>query len=277
MFGRRNVGCRKCGDIDNMGYSTCCDRALCKDCLWGHERYSRCAFHSNEGHKGSWKTCEECEAEGDCFEDSLYGFSDEEDEEDTPKKCKRCQEDIDLLKSDYTKKGKDFYCIECYIAEITPAQKTKVPRQASKEQKTIQFEIDDETIEDDQSEENTSRSSLSQSNVKNEEGKTSKTKIKATGRKSDLSDEKNSEQKYGKRKAQGEGEEESNRSTSSGIAKKVKKSEEEKGSENKKMVEINNTDSASKTRREASIDSAEGKRSSSAKEKKKVQGNQKKV
>lgn len=57
---------------------------LFDSCLWGHERYSSCYYHHNEGHEGERQNCED----DLCRDGGEYEISEEEekssDEDESP-------------------------------------------------------------------------------------------------------------------------------------------------------------------------------------------------
>ena len=65
--------CFICGATKNLVRTECCGKWICDDeadyvlfsyarnsCHRNHRRFTLCAFHHDEGHKGDWKTCPKC-------------------------------------------------------------------------------------------------------------------------------------------------------------------------------------------------------------------------
>ena len=65
--------CGLCGKTTGLTKAECCGQWICDDedsyvlfsyaqnsCSRNHRRYTLCAFHFGEGHKGHWKDCELC-------------------------------------------------------------------------------------------------------------------------------------------------------------------------------------------------------------------------
>src|SRR5438094_4192996 len=74
--------CGLCGKTKNLTRTECCGNWICDDehkyvmfsyarnsCHRNHSRYTLCAYHFNEGHAGSWKTCATCRSS---FETEIY-------------------------------------------------------------------------------------------------------------------------------------------------------------------------------------------------------------
>ena len=65
--------CGLCGITSKLIKTECCGNWICDDehkyvlfsyannsCDRNHRRYTLCAYHHNEGHKGDWKNCRKC-------------------------------------------------------------------------------------------------------------------------------------------------------------------------------------------------------------------------
>jgi hypothetical protein len=65
--------CGLCGKSGKIMKTDCCGNYICDDqdsyvlfsyarnsCARNHERFTLCAYHKNEGHKGNWKDCKKC-------------------------------------------------------------------------------------------------------------------------------------------------------------------------------------------------------------------------
>lgn len=70
--------CGLCGETrrELLELTECCGETVCNRedeyvlmsfsrdfCSRSHGRYTRCGFHTNEGHEGDWRTCDQCDAE----------------------------------------------------------------------------------------------------------------------------------------------------------------------------------------------------------------------
>lgn len=71
--GRTKPRCGLCGKQGKLTKTDCCGNWICDDhdkyvmfsykrnsCARNHDRYTLCAYHYHEGHKGDWKLCQEC-------------------------------------------------------------------------------------------------------------------------------------------------------------------------------------------------------------------------
>src|SRR3989338_9588865 len=67
------VICGLCGKRGKLVTTECCDNLICDDnenyvmfsyarnsCWRNHDRYTLCAFHTHEGHKGDLQKCKKC-------------------------------------------------------------------------------------------------------------------------------------------------------------------------------------------------------------------------
>jgi hypothetical protein len=74
--------CGLCGKSGDLTKTECCGNLVCDDqhkynlfsygrnsCDRNHSRYTLCAYHHNEDHTGSWKTCGSCR---EAFETEMY-------------------------------------------------------------------------------------------------------------------------------------------------------------------------------------------------------------
>jgi len=76
--------CGLCGKTANLTKTECCGKWICDDehkyrlfsyarnsCHRNHDRYTLCASHFHEGHKGDWKDCPKCRTG---FETEMYVY-----------------------------------------------------------------------------------------------------------------------------------------------------------------------------------------------------------
>ena len=65
--------CGLCGKSKKLTKTSCCNNWICDDadkyvmfsyarnsCFRNHDRYTLCAYHDHENHKGNWDTCKKC-------------------------------------------------------------------------------------------------------------------------------------------------------------------------------------------------------------------------
>ncbi|MDD2455623.1 MAG: hypothetical protein PHE10_04750 [Kiritimatiellae bacterium] len=126
--------CFICGKRTKLVKTECCGRWICDDehkyqlfsyarnsCHRNHRRFTLCAYHYDNGHKGDWKTCPKCR---DDFKDELemfvwYGTNEYNWEKlpdppaYKPTTCAKCGKVIRLSDGGYSH-GKDGYlCGSC--------------------------------------------------------------------------------------------------------------------------------------------------------------------
>jgi len=108
----------KCGSCrwgDKLTFTECCDELICTDCIKGHRKYSMCAYHYNEGHKGrNPQTCQQCLEDFDPkYEDCAI----------EPTKCATCSQRIKIYKEPHMVYGENCYCMQCGFPSNTPGLK----------------------------------------------------------------------------------------------------------------------------------------------------------
>jgi len=88
-------------------------------CHRNHDRYTLCAFHHEEGHRGAWQDCPKCRKE---FETEMYVWygTNEYNFEKLPNppafeptQCAKCNKVIHLGEEGYTVSGEEYFCEHC--------------------------------------------------------------------------------------------------------------------------------------------------------------------
>jgi len=129
--------CGLCGKTKNLTKTECCGNWICDDehkyvlfsyarnsCYRNHSRYTLCAFHHNEGHKGDWRTCEKCRNSFDTEMYVWYGTNEynfvklENPPEYEPTHCAKCGKVIKLGTDGCLINGSKYYCEKCGNKEI---------------------------------------------------------------------------------------------------------------------------------------------------------------
>jgi len=125
--------CGLCGKQKNLTKTDCCDNWICDDshkyvvfsyarnsCYCNHDRYTLCAFHFHEGHKGSWQTCLKCRNSFDTEDYVDLGTNECNFEKlrnppsFEPTKCVLCRRVIDRANEGYTiRPDRSFVCEQC--------------------------------------------------------------------------------------------------------------------------------------------------------------------
>jgi hypothetical protein len=130
--------CGLCGKTRKLTRTECCNHWICDDedkyvvfsyarnsCYRNHSRYTLCAHHHNEKHKGNWQACVECKK---VFETEMYVWygTNEYNFEKLlnppayePTKCSACGEVIALGEDGYSRLGKQYFCEECGYKRMT--------------------------------------------------------------------------------------------------------------------------------------------------------------
>ena len=138
--------CGLCGKTKNLTKTECCGNWICNDehkyvlfsyatssCRRNHRRYTLCAYHFNEGHKGDWKTCKKCRAG---FEPEMvvwYGTNEHNFEKMPdppsyePTKCSRCGVIIKLGTDGHTRSGDEYWCEKCAEKEMKKRMRRNRP------------------------------------------------------------------------------------------------------------------------------------------------------
>ena len=138
--------CFICGATKNLVRTECCGKWICDDedkyvpfsyahnsCHRNHRRYTLCAYHHDNGHKGDWKTCPDCRKMAEPEMVAWYGTNEYNWEKMPnppkfkPTKCCKCGKTIVLSQGGYSH-GKDGYmCSDCFSPDIPfPIQPSKL-------------------------------------------------------------------------------------------------------------------------------------------------------
>jgi len=126
--------CGLCGKSGKLIKTDCCGNWICDDsdkyvmfsyaynsCYRNHDRYTLCAFHYHEEHKGDWKSCKKCK---ESFHPEIYDWygSNEYNFEKldellpfTPIRCGKCGSMIIQSQGGYASLPDGTYrCDRCY-------------------------------------------------------------------------------------------------------------------------------------------------------------------
>ncbi len=128
--------CGLCGKAGKLTKTNCCNHWVCDDtgkyvmfsyaknsCYRNHDRYTLCAYHHHNEHKGHWNSCPECR---NSFETEMYvwyGTNEynfeklKEVPEYEPTKCSTCGTVIILSEGGYSSLGENYYCEKCSVIE----------------------------------------------------------------------------------------------------------------------------------------------------------------
>lgn len=124
--------CKLCGNVENLIRTPCCNNWICDDadtyvmfsyahnsCYRNHDRYTLCAVHWHEDHKGRWQDCQAC---FDMMETEMYVYygTNEYNFETlknppsyAPTHCSRCNRVIRLVEDGYSLSSKGYVCLDC--------------------------------------------------------------------------------------------------------------------------------------------------------------------
>lgn len=124
--------CGLCGNTDNLTKTECCGNWICDDadsyvifsfarnsCYRNHDRYTLCAAHFHEGHRGDWKTCKKCR---EMYETEMYVWygTNEYNFEVLPDpptyeptRCTGCKRVIKLADGGYSYSADGYFCWKC--------------------------------------------------------------------------------------------------------------------------------------------------------------------
>lgn len=100
-------------------------------CNRNHDRFTLCASHFGEGHKGDWRKCNKCR---DSFETEMYVYYGtneynfdklENPPEFEPTHCKNCDRLIDLGKDGYLRSNEGYFCEKCSEQEMSRHLKSR--------------------------------------------------------------------------------------------------------------------------------------------------------
>ncbi len=124
--------CGLCGKTRNLTKTECCGQWICDDehkyklfsyarnsCSRNHRRYTLCGHHYEEGHSGTWQTCQKCRKDFGTEMYVYYGMNEYNFEKLAnppkykPTRCAKCKKIISLGKDAYLMNGGKYYCMEC--------------------------------------------------------------------------------------------------------------------------------------------------------------------
>ena len=147
MFGLEKKQCGLCGSTKKKLIRTeCCNNWICDDedeyelfsyarnsCSRNHRKYTLCGLHhNNEGHSGTWQTCEECKKSCEPAE-YIYCGTNEYNFERLPNsakmpdlQCVKCSAVIRLGEGEYWKTNQGYYCAKCGLAFRKLTQNTEL-------------------------------------------------------------------------------------------------------------------------------------------------------
>jgi hypothetical protein len=130
--GKDKPRCGLCGKRGKLTKTECCGQWICDDeanyvlfsyahnsCSRNHRRYTLCAYHYNEGHKGDWQSCKKCRKEIETEMYVYYGTNDynfvklENPPSYEPTRCTGCNQVIKLGTDGYTVSKEGTYCMSC--------------------------------------------------------------------------------------------------------------------------------------------------------------------
>ena len=128
--GRR---CGLCGKTRDLTKTECCGRWICDDegsyvlfsyarnsCSRNHRRFTLCGYHFNEGHAGTWQTCESCRADIPTELYVYYGTNEYNFEKLAdppayePTHCSSCSRVIKLAEEAHSISSKGYTCSDCF-------------------------------------------------------------------------------------------------------------------------------------------------------------------
>jgi hypothetical protein len=124
--------CGLCGKRGKLTKTECCGQWVCDDaenyvlfsyahnsCFRNHSRYTLCAYHYNEGHKGDWHNCKKCRKDIEPEMYVYYGTNDYNFEKLAdppafePTRCTGCKRIIKLADDGYSVSSEGTFCIDC--------------------------------------------------------------------------------------------------------------------------------------------------------------------
>jgi len=129
--------CGLCGKKGKLVRTECCGQWICDDeekyvlfsyarnsCHRNHRRYTLCAYHHGERHKGKWQDCPKCRAS---FSTEIYvGFGTNEYNFEKlpnppayePTRCDGCGVVVNLNDGGYSQGPKGIHCWKCTNQEF---------------------------------------------------------------------------------------------------------------------------------------------------------------
>jgi hypothetical protein len=124
--------CGLCGKTKKLIQTDCCDAWICDDegkyvlfsyarnsCHRNHRRFTLCASHHAEGHKGDWSACKRCRASFETEMYVWYGTNEYNFEMLSnppvfqPTRCFKCKTIISLATDGYMRNGEGYWCEPC--------------------------------------------------------------------------------------------------------------------------------------------------------------------
>lgn len=132
--GQLKPRCGLCGKRGKLMKTDCCGNWICDDydnyvlfsfarnsCVRNHDRYTLCAFHAHEGHRGKWAVCQRCRRDFDTEDYVWYGTNEynfvklQNSPKFKPTHCAKCDLIIRRGEDCYTETPKGKYiCERCY-------------------------------------------------------------------------------------------------------------------------------------------------------------------
>lgn len=129
--------CGLCGSSRKKLIRTdCCNNLICDDenkyvlfsyarnsCLRNHRRFTLCASHKSEGHKGDWKKCKKCRENFDAEMYAWYGTNEynfeklENPPSFKPTHCGKCGNAVSLSEDGYSILCDEYRCENCPITD----------------------------------------------------------------------------------------------------------------------------------------------------------------
>lgn len=140
--------CFICGATKNLVRTECCGKWICDDedkyvpfsyarnsCHRNHRRFTLCAYHHDNGHKGDWKTCKECREMAEPEMVAWYGTNEYNWEKMPnppkfkPTKCFKCGKIINLPQGGYSHGKEGYQCSDCFSIEApSMIQQPEIPK-----------------------------------------------------------------------------------------------------------------------------------------------------
>jgi hypothetical protein len=145
---RKVPRCGLCGKTGNLTRTECCGNWICDDednyvlfsyarnsCHRNHDRYTLCASHYHEGHKGNWKDCPKCREGCETEMYVWYGTNEHNFEKlDNPPSyeptlCTGCGRVIKLADGGYCVNSEGYFCHKCSAADFSSSRGRSKKRQ----------------------------------------------------------------------------------------------------------------------------------------------------
>ncbi len=151
--------CGLCGKTKNLAKTDCCGQWICSDehkyvlfsyarnsCSRNHRRYTLCAYHHGEGHKGHWKDCKLCRKSFQTEIYVWYGTNEynfevlENPPHFEPTLCDRCRVVIKLGTDGYSTGPRGTLCERCSdLGRYGPPPPSKAKRPSTPRKPRLQF------------------------------------------------------------------------------------------------------------------------------------------